>query len=179
MMFQVREEVLLAHELWEEITLRQQAPSPHVETKSIFLRWCPMRDDPADDILNSMDVYELGFMDVFPSLKIVLEEFAHSFQGDLKRAILVSLKPGGKVRPHADEGEYYDKTYRFHLPIFTSEKALVFAGEGLSGESAHLKQGWIYGFNNKVTHWAENDDFVRPRIHCIFDLDLAPDHKRQ
>ncbi|MBK9169706.1 MAG: aspartyl/asparaginyl beta-hydroxylase domain-containing protein [Bryobacterales bacterium] len=54
---------------------------------------------------------------------------------------------------------------RFHLPVFTTEKASVM----LDGERFRLQAGYIYFFNNGCVHAAQNDG-DEPRYHLVWDV---------
>lgn len=54
---------------------------------------------------------------------------------------------------------------RFHVPIVTNEKALVF----LDGGVYQLEAGRLYFFNNGCVHAASNGS-DNPRIHLVFDM---------
>jgi len=57
---------------------------------------------------------------------------------------------------------------RFHLPIITNEKCLVF----LDGEWFHFEEGKIYFFNNGCVHAAQNNSEIK-RLHLVWDCLLT------
>lgn len=164
--------------LWKDITARQDTPgSPHADTECIFLRW------PADQGVWAA-FYDLTCID-YPAAELLMPEVgalllavlealgldhAHA---DVGRVILTSLKPGGHVLRHVDEGPYADKYDRFHVVLEPGEKT-TFIVAGMLEVPA---RGDLFWFNHKREHEATNHG-LQPRIHLIFDM-VAPQWRAQ
>lgn len=159
-------------EAWLRRTSRQRMIFEHGDTQSIFLREPKLLISPkffrrllridTTDIHRSIwtsDSIE------FPKLCGFMTDFASEHRGALGRAIIVRLKPGGKVYSHIDEGEYYKKTNRYHLVLHSPSGSLLNCGT----ESAVMKNGELWWFDNKQMHSAVNEDSDW-RIHLIFDM---------
>lgn len=148
---------------WGEERWRQQMPyTPHADSETIFLRRQPgMR--PRDVILQlaSVATRYLGS----PPLAIAIDALCARVNGRPARAMLVRLRPGGRVAPHTDMGTYADATERFHLPIVTSPEAWFEFG----GAKQHMAAGAWYAFDKHQPHAAGNDG-AEWRVHLILDV---------
>ena len=81
---------------------------------------------------------------------------------------LNGLLPDSGLSPHEEFVIHGDRLrLRFHLPIFTNEKASVVLDE----ERYRLRPGYVYYFNNGCVHAAENAG-VEERYHLVWDLFL-------
>ena len=94
-----------------------------------------------------------------------LEDFAAEQDAELSRAKIVCLKPGRRVYPHIDRGEYYKVRDRYHLVLQSAAGSYLKSGD----EEVRMQVGELWWFDNKAVHEAFNDGTAR-RIHMIFDL---------
>jgi hypothetical protein len=83
------------------------------------------------------------------------------------------LSPGSGLGQHEEQiqqmwGEFNSIRIRFHLPIITNNKCLVF----LDGEWFHFEEGNIYFFNNGCVHAAQNNSDIK-RLHLVWDCLLT------
>jgi hypothetical protein len=102
---------------------------------------------------------------LFPYVSSLLERFAELERGDLGRAMLVRLKPMGRVYPHVDKGAYYAVRDRYHLVIQSKGGSPMASAE----ETVILQEGELWCFDNKSMHSAMNPS-ADWRVHLIFDL---------
>lgn len=93
-----------------------------------------------------------------------LEEFADSLEGQLARAMIVTLKPKSQVYRHYDKGSYYAERNRYHLVLISSGSKMV-----CGDEQSVWREGELWWFNNKIEHEAFNES-ENERIHIIFDV---------
>lgn len=167
--------VLLRHwSMFGDITARQTTPgSPHVDTETIFLRWC--ESQTVDAAFTEIPAVDYPAMKVFGEVvnPLVGELMAEVGSNELGRVLLVNLKPGGVITRHADEGAYADYYERFHVCL-TSDEGNIFMSETEAecGEFVHMKSGELWWFNHKQPHWAMNHS-KSPRLHLIVDC-VAP-----
>lgn len=165
-------------ELWNEITARQTTPgSPHVDTKSIFLRWCESRD--LASVFTQIPAVDYPAYSLLPEAR-QLVAFLHDVTGgqELGRALIVSLAPGGSILEHIDEGAYADHYERFHICLKSEVGNLFWSGNPNSGfEAVHMEPGEAWWFNHKETHWVTNES-CDERIHLIVDC-VAPMYRRE
>lgn len=164
--------------LWNEITARQDVPnSPHIDTKSIFLRWCPTQTiEAAFKEIISVDYPASQFL---PEAYFLVDKVKKLADGDtLGRILLVDLKPNGYIAPHADEGDYADYYERFHVSL-RSGIGNKFYSEVLSecGEFVHMRPGEVWWFDHKKTHYVWNGS-DEGRLHLIVDM-VAPKYRRE
>ena len=150
---------------------RQNFPgSPHHDTECILLR------GPADDISAATWQAEVAHENTrllaeWPSARIVLDQISEShFRRTERRPIfgkimVVSLRPGGWVDWHVDEGSYAMAHDRFHLCLCPSPAALLYSGAAV----AALPMGQLTFVNNRIPHCATNFGVV-PRVHLIVDI---------
>lgn len=165
--------------LWGDITARQDHPlSPHRDTEAIFLRWCAGRD--AVSVFTDQHTVEYpAFHQLHRQTWPLLDAIYANVGGlELGRAMIVNLKPGGSITPHADEGAYADRFERFHLPLCSGPDNFfhVDADEGPT-ETVHMRPGELWWFDHKRTHWVANCS-AQPRIHLIVDI-VAPKYRRE
>lgn len=152
-------------ELWDEITVRQEAPgSPHHDTKCIWLRG--PREITLDSVFNdlrSVDYLSMGELAeaVYPLVAPILRQLGST---NLGRVMIVALQPGGYIDPHEDQGKYAKAFSRFHL-VLTSDQGNSFSCDG---ETVHMQPGELWWFNHRGQHEVRNDS-TTPRIHIIFD----------
>lgn len=90
---------------------------------------------------------------------------AHGVPG---RAVLVRLRPHGRVYEHVDRGLYYQLRSRYHLVLASRDGSPLRAG----GEQVRMQEGELWWFDNRQPHEAWNDADA-PRIHLIVDV-LGP-----
>lgn len=87
-----------------------------------------------------------------------------------ERVLLAKLPPGGAIEPHIDEGEFFNHTQRYHIPLKTNPRALLFVDD----VDYQLQEGRVYLIRNDLMHYAVNEGDT-DRIHLIFDM-MRGDH---
>lgn len=155
-----------APESWKLDTSRQRKVRCQRHTENIFLR-AAMKPLPPG-AKNANDVHECRVMKMaarFPLTLRFCESVAASVRGKLGRVTLVSLLPERQVFPHVDTGAYYRIRDRYHLVLRSRDGSPLTAGD----ETAVMREGELWIFNNKARHWAMNPS-SEPRIHLIFDV---------
>jgi len=164
--------------LWQQITARQTVPgTPHVDTQTIFLRWAAAQTIEA--VFNDLDSVDYPALMALPEARsLFAQAVEHAGATHLARAIIVSLKPGGRITPHADEGAYADHYERFHMILQSDAGNLFHVAEPSTPHiytTAEMRPGELWWFNHKRTHWVENRS-NRERIHLIMDM-IAPSYR--
>ena len=155
-------------QLWEEITVRQEAPgSPHHDTECVWLRG--PREITLDSVFNELQAVDYLSMHelaepIYNLVAPVLREIGSTALG---RVLIVKLKPGGVIDAHEDTGRYAKAYSRFHL-VLTSEPGNVFECDG---ESVHMAPGELWWFNHRGEHQVRNGS-EHDRIHVIFDAQV-------
>lgn len=165
-------------DLWKEVTTRQLYPgTAHVDTETIFLRWCESQN--VDAAFNDLEAVDYPALEKLPEVKPLFQKLGAAVKGEvLGRIILVNLIPGGFIRPHVDEGSYADHYERFHMVLKSDPGNVFYVGEPHShGEFVHMKPGEAWWFNHKRKHWLVNES-DRPRLHLIVDM-VAPEYRRE
>lgn len=156
-------------ELWDEITARQDHPgSPHHDTRCIWARG--PRELSIEAVFNDVASTDYPAMhtlapELYPLMNPVLRTMGVEHLG---RVLITTLKPGGAIDPHEDQGLYAKTFSRFHIAL-SSKPGNVF---GCGAEQVHMKPGELWWFNHRDEHWLRNDS-DEERIHIIFDA-IAP-----
>lgn len=151
--------------LWNDITVRQDAPgSPHHDTQCIWLRG--PREITLQSVFNDTACFDYPAMSqlLTPLLHLVCPVLKLLDNTNLGRVMIVSLKPGGVIDPHEDQGHYAKSFSRFHL-VLDSDAGNVFECDG---EQVEMATGELWWFNHRGQHTVRNDS-NKPRIHLIFD----------
>jgi hypothetical protein len=158
-------EIRQNRELWNVDQRRQRSIDVHAETNSIYLRH-GVREPGVEIRKEDIEVSAMSpAWDRFPNVTRVMTDLASQEGGEVGRAMVVRLKPQGKVYGHIDFGSYYAHRDRYHLVIQSPSGSEMKCED----ECAVFRQGEVFCFNNKVRHEAFNasNDW---RIHLIFDL---------
>jgi len=155
------QEIALNEKEWSDV--RAKAIPLHKDTVSIILR--SHVEMPGVAIINTRKVESKFRYTKFPHVTSWLESFVLSMGGVLRRAQIVKMRPSGHVAKHADIGEYYQWSDRYHL-VLQSEGSEMICGE----ERVVWHTGELWWFNNKEEHEATHDG-AHERIHLIFDVE--------
>lgn len=150
---------------------RQEIPgSPHHDTETILLRG-PLGTIDAETWFQDVPHADTELLGKWPSAQQVLAKIAESHQRRFGvealfgKAMVVSLKSGGYVDWHVDQGAYAEIHDRLHLCLIPSAGAMMYSG----GFQASLPVGQLTFINNRVVHSAINVGLT-PRIHLIVDI---------
>jgi hypothetical protein len=81
------------------------------------------------------------------------------------KVMLARLAAGEAIDRHVDGGGSNLFTHKIHVPIQSSEQALML----INDQSFHLMEGYAYEVNNLAPHGVENHGSV-DRIHLIFEV---------
>jgi quercetin dioxygenase-like cupin family protein len=145
-----------------DLVFRQRAPgSAHPDTETMYLRMPPTIS--RETIFESLEAADYPLMQE-PAFRDSVAAVARLAGGRAARAMIVKLKPGGRIAPHVDEGAYAAATQRYHLPIATNPQAWLESG----GEHLHLPAGTLWWFDKHALHRGGNDG-TTDRIHLIAD----------
>lgn len=154
------------HPLWQQFTVRQNFPgSAHIATQCIPLRGAATFLKSYEPRAKRWRTPASHFLPHTTALvNRVLAGLPVTSVGNV---LAVSLRPGGEVLPHIDEGAYPDHFERFHIAV-TSPQGNWFK---VDGEVFSPEQGDIFFFNHRVTHSVGNPS-EDARIHIIVDVTL-------
>jgi len=163
-------------ELWSEITARQTTTgSPHIDTESIFLRWC--KTQTVDAVFTEIPAVDYPAIELLPEAKELISGLLASVGStELGRVLIVNLKPGGEISPHEDQGAYADYYERFHICLESKDQNIFYSKlSDHGGEFVHMAPGDAWWFNHKAPHYVANHSDA-PRIHLIIDA-VAPEFR--
>jgi Aspartyl/Asparaginyl beta-hydroxylase len=158
-------EIAAAEQLWLQNTWRQDRIAVQRETNTIFLRGVDGRSTDGSDINDVQECFTTREAANFPALMAFLGQFAETNDASLQRAMIVRLKPIGRVYPHVDRGAYYQFRDRYHLVLVSPGGSELSSG----GERMILREGEVWWLDNKRVHSARNLS-ADWRVHAIFDL---------
>jgi hypothetical protein len=143
-------------------TWRQDAPAtPHPDTETLYLRMPPVITPRA--VFESLIVLDRPLY--AGAFREAVEEIAGIAGKNPARAMVINLKPGGKITRHRDEGAYAEATERYHLPVITNPDAWLEVGD----QRMHMEAGTFYRFAKHVEHEGANQGET-DRIHLVVDL---------
>ena len=136
----------------------------HVQTEAVFLRgFAPAEGDlPIED------------REVLASLPFTRALLYETFQAPPQRCLFAKLRAGGEIRPHIDQGTYFERTIRIHFPVVTNRQAIMVADK----QSFHMQAGEAWALNNSAVHGVVNAHPTEARTHLICDY-LPTDPLRQ
>lgn len=139
----------------------------HFNTRDYENGWscAPLRsvDGRLDHI---MSISDENFLDTdilkrCPYFQDVLNQF-HCEKTSVR---LMSLEPGGVIKPHTDPGtSFEDGLARLHIPILTDPHVQFV----IDGEAIHFSRGATWYLNASCTHAVTNHS-TTPRIHLMLD----------
>jgi hypothetical protein len=87
-----------------------------------------------------------------------------------QRCLLARLPAGAIVPPHSDNGPYFLKTIRIHVPVITHDLAWMYC----DGRVFRMLPGEVWALNNSAQHAVWNADPTLPRTHMICDYLPSP-----
>ena len=152
--------------LWDLETARQDYPgSAHHDTKCLIFRG--PREFTMESWMGS-HIAEWSLVTSGPS-HAALSEVTRPVHDILNTKevgyiMAVSLKAGGHVDLHIDEGVYAEYYDRYHL-VLKSEEGNRFYNED---ESVWMQEGELWRFDHRSVHYVENNS-ASDRWHLIID----------
>lgn len=150
--------------LWNQIKDRSDfADSPHRETSDIWVRY-----NDFENLHKNPETFNDPHIPVWypaweklPELKPIIFALMKELEGEMIGCVLITKVPAGKkVYPHVDKGwhvEYYEKIY---IQLQGSEGCDFCCEENGEVEKFTPQTGQIYLFDNRKTHWVENNSNV-------------------
>jgi hypothetical protein len=152
--------------LWSLETIRQDfLGSPHHDTQCImfmgpedltFEAW--QGTTIVEPNRSAIDPIAKDYYDTMADVDSMIDAF------DIGYTMAVSLKAGGVVDEHIDEGIYAQYYDRYHL-VLKSEEGNMFYNED---ESVWMKEGELWKFDHRAMHYVENNS-ASDRWHLIID----------
>ena len=150
----------LGYALKEEWPLHFNTQDYNGDWRSISLRSASGKSD--DILAHPNGIYQdtpvLGLM---PYTKEILD----SWQCEKEAVRLLSLAPGGHIKPHKDQGcAYHDGIFRIHIPIVTNPDVHF----TIENDKLHLDAGECWYIDFSLPHSIINAGNT-PRVHLIID----------
>lgn len=161
-------------ELWREDTyLRDYPQGPFGDTETIMLRFPVKSVHETEEALakHAANFDQHENID-YPAYKLLTEArplvmnlMAYVGGERLGRVMINSLRPGGRIFPHADTESHADYYSRFHIVLQSLPGVSFRAGD----ETIRMQTGEIWWFNNKEVHEVVNNS-ADDRIHMVVDI---------
>lgn len=104
--------------------------------------------------------------ETFASLPTLRELVMSTIAAPPMRCLLARLPAASSVPAHTDNGPYFARTVRVHVPVITSPEVVMYA----DGLVYHMQPGEVWALNNSAIHGVLNDDPVQARTHMIVDF---------
>lgn len=148
----------LPESMWET---RGGRLGPHDAARAIFLRgYAPAegRHKPVED------------REALALVPYAREIITQMLPAPPQRCLLARLPAGAIVPPHSDNGPYFQKTIRIHVPVITHAKAWMYC----DGRVFRMLPGEIWALNNSAQHAVWNADDALARTHMICDFLPTP-----
>jgi hypothetical protein len=154
---------------WQSDTSRQKAFRVHRDTETIFLRF---RKKMAGRNTNMIELVD------YP----LLSDYKYEIQGFLRElcsyytiadfsVIIANLKSGGgTISTHVDNGPYFHRSHRVHIPIRTNDETIFTIGD----IQMCMKDYIAYEIGNTNHRHGVVNNGVTDRYHMIFDLFTSP-----
>jgi hypothetical protein len=156
---------LAATSAWKHLTYRQDYPgSAHHDTRCIVWRG-PAAMTPFAQAQHTTCAESYGYHEHLPATALVIAQALGLLPNrEVGRIFVVSLRAGGHVTRHRDEGAYADYYSRAHV-VLQSDHGNEF---DCGGQLIHMRPGTVWSFNHRLEHevWNRSD---RERIHIIID----------
>ena len=161
-------QIQLKPELWKADTyLRDYPQGPFEDVQTIFLRFPSASVSELER--SQKDPHECVWMEGMihlPAARALIFSLMHTVDGErLGRVMLNSIRPGGRIFPHADTPEHASYWDRFHFVVKSAPGVVFRCGE----EQATMSTGETWWFQNAIEHEVRNNS-ADDRIHLIVDI---------
>jgi hypothetical protein len=148
----------LPDSMWET---RGGRLGPHDAARAIFLRgYAPAegRHKPVED------------REAFAQVAYAREIITKLLPAPAQRCLLARLPAGAIVPVHSDNGPYFRKTIRIHVPVTSHPLAWMYC----DGRVFHMLPAEVWALNNSARHAVWNADENLSRTHMICDYLPTP-----
>jgi hypothetical protein len=143
---------------WGAYEFRQKTYPVHSKTKTIPLIWGERKTN-----IKYWPNYELFKSDI-SEIQILLNTIIGA--GTIETVILINLPKYQKIDSHYDNGDYFSKRNRIHIPIITNEHCFF----EIEGEIKTMKVGEIWEINNNEKYHSVENNGNEDRIHLLIDF---------
>lgn len=144
----LQDELRANEDCWLLDTSRQDRIACQRDTQTIFLRVAATARGPGIPAASVHPSRDSKVSRRFPRTMAWLDRFSNQLEGELGRAMLVRLKPNGRIHRHVDRGDYYRVRHRFHVMLESPEGCWL----ECDGERWATETGQIIWFDNKCPY---------------------------
>lgn len=148
------------YDLWNQKTERREADlSPHREAPDIWVRY----NDHSKSGPNFNDEHIPVWYPAWerlPQLRPIVFGLMRAFEGEIMGGVLITKVPSGKkIYPHTDGGWHVDYYEKFYVQLSGSPGCEFCCLDESTGETERFTPmaGDVYHFDNRKTHWVDND----------------------
>ncbi|MEM1114615.1 MAG: aspartyl/asparaginyl beta-hydroxylase domain-containing protein [Pseudomonadota bacterium] len=148
---------------WDQMTFRQDQKGPHVDTRTVALRWV---QPPKYDVVHAEHEIARHHYDVFGDHIERLEALMAERYGPgyFLRVILTRVPSGKRIPRHADTGRSFAVSHRVHMAVITDPAAKFYVND----VEKSMAPGELWEINNFRSHEVRNDSGI-DRVHLIGD----------
>lgn len=149
-------------------TARERMSPALSKTRSYYLRVpsiSPSQIVRTESTQHIIECNDVKLFALFPKMHGFINRVGKELFGGwtiLGRVFVTRLDPSESIGRHIDEGNYFERLHRFHLPLSSNGARFMW-----DDDSIWLREGELWRVNNSVPHWVENGDSFR--THLIFD----------
>ena len=157
-----------SEQLWNNYTYRQDQHGVHKHTKTVPIIWKePLNKNRIEynDVNKYWSEYKSIKKDV-DNLNILLNN--NLSKGYIESILLINLPANKSIKKHMDNGNYFRKHNRLHMPIITNKDVIFEIGN----EKKYLKPGEIWEINNNEKSHGVYNTSNTDRIHMLMDWKL-------
>lgn len=148
------QEALRKSDAWDLYPQRRIGDSPHSEMVDIWVRFADVSDGDMSKIGSAHESVWYPCSEFLANIKQISSAVCSFVGGEYLGGVLITkLPPGGKIKPHIDNGWHAGEYDKFYLAVESPE------GSAFCFEHDKIKAipGEVYWFRNDVTHWVENN----------------------
>lgn len=149
--------------LWNAHSRRKTAPgTPHAEMSDIWVRYNDVtpyqgHDDWSRFNDEHVPVWYPAWR-ALPSLQPIVFDLMAKVRGEMIGGVLITkIPPGGRIEPHTDDGWHVQFYEKFYLSLKSAPGARFWAEADGHREALEPKPGEVWLFDNRKTHWVENE----------------------
>lgn len=132
----------------------------HRDAGSLFLRGYPPKE-------GAKPIEDRPVLDSLPYAREIIETRLGAMP---LRCLLARLAAGSVVPQHIDQGDYFDRTIRIHVPVVTNAQVWMVCAR----LCYQMAPGEVWALNNSTRHAVWNADPERTRTHLICDFLPSP-----
>lgn len=167
------QQLLRNPQLWDADRFRTSYPgTPHTDVSDVILRFSDTSTSRMDsEVIGDSGIIWHPSSEILSAVKPLVLGIMRIVDGyELGRVIITRVRPGGVIRPHADDkGDYVQEFSRYHIVLQGLPGSLYHCGN----ETVNMQTGSCWWFQHLEVHSIENNS-ADDRIHILADYKIWP-----